>query len=105
VKLEQLLDGHYKSEPSEMPTVQYIANQLNLSPNYLSDMLRVHTGQSTQQHIRNKMIALAKEKLTSTNLSVSEIAYGLGFEHVQSFNRMFKSKTNQSPLEYKHRFN
>jgi AraC family transcriptional activator of pobA len=105
VRLEQLLDGHFTSRPAEMPTVQSVASQLNLSPNYLSDMLRVQTGQSTQQHIQNKMIAIAKEKLTTTNLSVSEIAYGLGFEHVQSFNRMFKSKTNQSPLEYKHLFN
>lgn len=105
IKLEQLLDKHFKSNGTQIPTVQYIASELNLSPNYLSDMLRVQTGQSTQQHIQNKMIDIAKEKLTTTNLSVSEIAYELGFEHVQSFNRLFKSKTNQSPLEYKQSFN
>lgn len=105
IKLEQLLDQHFKSQQPEMPTVQYIASQLNLSPNYLSDMLRVQTGQSTQQHIQNKMIDIAKEKLTTTNLSVSEIAYELGFEYVQSFNRLFKGKTNQSPLEYRQSFN
>jgi AraC family transcriptional activator of pobA len=105
IKLEHLLDQHFKSQPAEMPTVQALAGQLNLSPNYLSDMLRVQTGQSTQQHIQNKMLEVAKEKLTTTNLSVSEIAYGLGFEHVQSFNRLFKGKTHQSPLEYRQSFN
>ena len=107
-KMEILLDeyfGNDKTLESGLPTVHFFAEKLNLSPNYLSDMLRIATGQSTQQHIHNKLIEKAKEALTTTNLSVSEIAYGLGFEHPQSFNKLFKSKVNISPLEYRASFN
>jgi len=107
-KVEALLDEYFKSEKilaSGLPTVQYFADKLNLSPNYLSDMLRVMTGQSTQQHIHNKLIEKAKEALSTTNLTVSEIAYQLGFEHPQSFSKLFKTKMNVSPLEYRASFN
>ena len=107
-KVEALLDGYFKSDKileSGLPTVQYFADKLNLSPNYLSDMLRVMTGQSTQQHIHNKLIEKAKEALSTTNLTVSEIAYQLGFEHPQSFSKLFKTKMNVSPLEYRASFN
>jgi AraC family transcriptional activator of pobA len=77
---------------------------MNLSPNYLSDLLRVHTGQNTQQHIHEKLIEKAKEKLATTSLSVSEIAYMLGFEHAQSFSTLFKKKTNVTPVEFRHAF-
>lgn len=83
----------------------YIAGQLNLSPKYLSSLLRVLTGQNTQQYIHHKLIEKAKEKLSTTNLSVSEIAYGLGFEHLQSFSKLFKKKTNFSPLGFRQSFN
>ena len=88
-----------------MPTVQYIAETLNVSPNYLSGLLKTLTGQSTQQHIHDKLIEKAKEKLSTTDLSVSEIAYELGFEHPQSFSKLFKTKTNFSPLEFRQSFN
>jgi AraC family transcriptional regulator, transcriptional activator of pobA len=88
-----------------IPTVIDIAGQLHISPNYLGSLLRIHTQQTTQQHIQNKLINLAKEKLSATNLTVSEIAYLLGFEHSQSFSKMFKSKTNQSPLAFRAAFN
>lgn len=107
-KLEKLLDDYFISDKVSafgLPTVQYISDQLNLSPNYLSDMLRNLTGQSTQQHIHNKLIEKAKEALTSTNLSISEIAYQLGFEHPQSFSKLFKIKTDMSPIEYRTSFN
>jgi transcriptional regulator GlxA family with amidase domain len=68
-------------------------------------MLRTLTGQSTQQHIHNKLIEKAKEILTTTSLSVSEIAYRLGFEYPQSFSKLFKNKTSVSPLDYRHSFN
>jgi len=84
-----------------IPTVQFIAAKLNVSPNYLSRVLRQLTGQSTQQFIQYKLIDLAKEKLSTTNLSVSEIAYGLGFERPQSFSKLFKSKTEMSPLAFR----
>jgi AraC family transcriptional activator of pobA len=88
-----------------LPTVQYIADSLNVSPGYLSGMLKSLTGQSTQQHIHDYLIERAKEKLSTTTLSVSEIAYALGFEHPQSFSKLFKTKTSQSPLEFRQAFN
>ena len=104
-RFEQLIDGYFNSDAQGLLTVQYIAAQMNLSPNYLSDLLRFHTGQNTQQHIHEKLIAKAKEKLSTTSLSVSEIAYALGFEHAQSFSTLFKKKTNLSPLEFRQAFN
>ncbi len=107
-KMEGLLDEYFKNDKlieSGLPTVQYFAEKMNVSSNYLSDMLRVLTGQSTQQHIHNRLIEKAKETLTTTNLSISEIAYQLGFEHPQSFSKLFKSKTNLTPLEFRSSFN
>ncbi len=88
-----------------LPSVQYIAEHLNLSPKYLSSLLKVLTGQNTQQYIHEKLIEKAKEKLTTTDLSVSEIAYELGFEHLQSFSKLFKIKTTVSPMEFRQSFN
>lgn len=104
VRLENLLTAYFNNS-SGLPTVQFISEQLNVSPNYLSDMLRSITGQTTQQHIHNRLIEKAKELLTTTNLSVSEIAYQLGFEFPQSFNKLFKKKTEVSPLEFRQSFN
>ena len=104
-RFEQLIADYFNSDVPGLLTVQHLAVQMNLSPNYLSDLLRVHTGQNTQQHIHEKLIAKAKEKLSTTSLSVSEIAYALGFEHAQSFSTLFKKKTNLSPLEFRQGFN
>lgn len=108
IRLENLLNDYFNSDDlisKGLPTVQQVAEQLNVSSNYLSDMLRSITGQTTQQHIHNKLIEKAKELLTTTNLSVSEIAYYLGFEYPQSFNKLFKKKTDISPLEFRQSFN
>ena len=107
-KLEQLLEDHFNREDiveNGLPSVQNIAQHLNLTPDYLSSMLKSLTGQTTQQHIHHKLIEKAKVKLSTTNLSVSEIAYGLGFEHPQSFSKLFKSKTKQTPMEFRSSFN
>ncbi|MFH7017488.1 helix-turn-helix domain-containing protein [Flavobacterium sp. FlaQc-47] len=107
-KLEQLLDHYFANDSltkNGLPTVHYIAENLNITPNYLSGLLKSLTGQSTQQHIHDKLIEKAKEKLTTTNLSISEIAFELGFEHQQSFSKLFKTKTNISPLEFRQSFN
>lgn len=107
-RLETLLDDYFNNEillNKGIPTVGYLAEHLNLSPSYLSDMLRSLTGQSAQQHIHDKLIEKAKEKLSTTSLSVSEVAYMLGFEHSQSFSKLFKAKTNFSPLEFRRSFN
>jgi len=105
VKVENIFESHFENTLNKLPTVRDIAEKLNVSPGYLSDMLRTYTGQSAQQHIHNKLIDKAKEILTTTPLSVSEIAYRLGFEYPQSFNKLFKNKTNISPLEYRKQFN
>ena len=107
-KLEETLDDYFNAEKSlaqGIPTVQYLAETLNISPSYLSDMLRNLTGQNAQQHIHNKLIEKAKEKISTTSSSISEIAYELGFEHPSSFNKLFKTKTNFSPLEFRRSFN
>lgn len=107
-KLEEVLDAYFDNEQSlkqGIPTVQYLSDQLNVSPGYLSDMLRSLTGQNAQQHIHQKLIEKAKEKLSATTLSVSEVAYALGFEHPQSFSKLFKTKTSLSPLEFRRAFN
>jgi len=108
IKMEQLLNDHFDKEGSSetgLPTVEYLAGRLHLSPHYLSDLLRSLTGQSAQQHIQEKLLSKAKEYLSSTSLSVAEIAYQLGFEYPQSFNKLFKKKTDLSPLEFRQKFN
>ena len=104
-RLENILSAYFEGDFKGLPTVQYIADELNVSPNYLSGLLKVLSGQSTQQHIHDKVIEVAKEKLTTTSLSVSEIAYELGFEHPQSFSKLFKNKMGVTPLEYRQSFN
>ncbi len=108
IQLEEFLADYFNSEDlvaKGLPTVQSIAEALSVSPNYLSGLLKVLTGQSTQQHIHDKLIEKAKEKLSTTDLSVTEIAYQLGFEHPQSFSKLFKTKTNLSPSEFRQSFN
>jgi AraC family transcriptional activator of pobA len=103
-RLENILNSYYIDDDLSgkgLPTVQYITKELNVSPSYLSGLLKELTGLSTLQHIQNKIIEKAKEQLSTTDLSVSEIAYGLGFEHSQSFSKMFKAKTSLSPLEFR----
>ena len=107
-RLEELLNDYFNSDDllsRGLPTVGQLADQLNLSPTYLSELLKAITGQTTQQHIHNKLIEKAKERLSTTDLSVGEIAYGLGFEHPQSFSKLFKAKTTFSPLEFRQSFN
>lgn len=106
-KLEALLEERFSEDLMDagLPSVHDIAQNLNLTPDYLSSMLKSLTGQTTQQHIHNKLIEKAKVKLSTTNLTVSEIAYELGFEHSQSFSKLFKSKTKQTPLQFRTSFN
>lgn len=107
-KLEEVFSNYFSNNlmmERGVPTAQYIAGELSVSPNYLGSLLKSLTGQTTQQHIHNKLIERAKEQLSTTELSISEIAYELGFEHPQSFTKLFKSKTNQSPIEFRQSFN
>lgn len=108
VRFEGLLAEYFdtgKPLANGLPAVDDLAASLNVSAHYLSDMLRSLTGQNTQQHIHAKLIEKAKELLSATELSVAEVAYQLGFEHPQSFNRLFKSKTKVSPLNFRQSLN
>jgi AraC family transcriptional activator of pobA len=108
VRLEDLLSDYFKSgalATQGLPSVTHIAETLHVSAGYLSSLLKSLTGRSTQQHLHDKLIELAKQKLTATDLSVSEIAYELGFEHLQSFSRLFKAQTSLSPLAFRNSFN
>ncbi|GHA56401.1 helix-turn-helix domain-containing protein [Pontibacter akesuensis] len=105
---EELLDSYFRENRPEaegIPPVSFFADKLNLSRNYLSDMLRSTTGQSAQQHIQQKLVESAKELLAFSDLNISEVAYRLGFEHPQSFHKLFKNKTALSPLEYRRGLN
>jgi AraC-like DNA-binding protein len=107
-RVEEILTAYFNNGDAlqkGLPSVEYLAKQFNLSTGYFSDMLRSLTGQTTQQHIHEKMMEKAKEMLTTTTLSVSEIAFYFGFEYPQSFNKLFKNKTNLTPLQYRHSFN
>lgn len=107
-KLNNFLDTYFNSDAitkNGLPTVTLVAEQLHVSPHYLSGLLRAVTGQNTQQHIHLKLIEKAKELLSTTPLTVSEIAYALGFEQIQSFSRLFKTKTQVSPIEFRQSIN
>jgi AraC family transcriptional activator of pobA len=107
-KLEEMLNDYFDRDEAlfeGIPAVQEIASKLNVSQRYLSDMLGSLTGQTTQQYIQAKMIEKAKELLSTSNLTIAQIAYQLGFEYPQSFNKLFKKKTNVSPLDFRASFN
>lgn len=103
-KLENVIKHYFDTEDIQkhgLPTVKYCAEKLNLSPNYLSDLLKKETGKNTQEHIHYYLIEQAKNILLNTDLTVSEIAYDLGFDYPQYFSKIFKKKTGYSPVEYR----
>jgi len=106
INFESILEHHFANNSDlTLPTVEKLAGELSVSSAYLSDILRNITGRNTQQHIHEKLIEKAKEILTTTGLTVSEIAYQLGFEYPQSFSKLFKNKTGLTPLEFRASFN
>lgn len=107
-QLDDMLNNYFDRDEAlfeGIPAVQDIAAKLNVSQRYLSDMLGSLTGQTTQQYIQSKMIEKAKELLSTSTLTIAQIAYQLGFEYPQSFNKLFKKKTNLSPLDFRQSFN
>lgn len=103
-QIEKTLSEYFKeTDISEkgLPTVKHLADQVNLSPGYLSDLLKKETGKNTQDHIHFYLIEEAKNFLLNTNRSVGEIAYALGFEYPQYFNKLFKKKTGKTPIEFR----
>jgi len=104
-QFEKLVKDYFAPETlidTGLPNVGYFASRMNLSPNYLSDLLHRFTGKTTQEHIHLQLVDKAKSLLLSTQKSVSEIAYTLGFEHPSHFTRLFKSKTGYAPSDYRH---
>ncbi len=107
-EFEQMLKSYYQENKQlefGIPTVQFCGEAMNMSPKYLSDLLRKETGQSTQDHIHNYIIEKAKNMLLNSTVSASEIAYDLGFEYPQYFSKVFKKKTTMSPNEFRHTVN
>ena len=103
-RFESLVNNYFSSDNSTvkgLPTVKYCADKLNLSANYLGDLIKKETGKSAQEHIQLCLINSAKDKLFNTNKSVSEVAYELGFEYPQYFSRLFKKKTGLTPNQYR----
>jgi AraC-like DNA-binding protein len=101
---EQLLNTYFESEKPQMiglPSVTYCAEKLNLSPNYFGDLVKKETGKTALEHIQEKLINIAKERIFDPKKTVSQIAYDLGFKYPQHFARLFKQKVGQSPLEYR----
>src|SRR6202007_3272517 len=95
-QVEKILSGYFKQNDIAehgLPTVKYLADQVYLSPSYLSDLLKKETGKNAKDHIHYYLIEEAKNILLSTDKSVAEIAYELGFEYPQYFNKLFKQKT------------
>ena len=101
IRFQSVLHNHFEKDKEKLITAADIASELSMSTHYLSDMLRSLTGLNTQQHIHIYLIERAKNLLLSTNLSVNEIAFSLGFEYPQYFSRLFKSKTGQTPVEFR----
>lgn len=99
--LKSWFESSHATEP-KIPTVKYFAEQLNYSPNYLGDLLKKETGRSTQDHIYAEVIERAKDLLLDRDMSVSQVAYALGFEYPQHFSKLFKTKTGLSPKEWRH---
>ncbi|MDF2157236.1 helix-turn-helix transcriptional regulator [Algoriphagus sp. CAU 1675] len=103
-RFEQVLSNYFQSEkPLEigLPSVAFCAAQINLSPNYLGDLIKKETGKSAQEHIQSKLIEYAKRKIQDSSKNISEVAYELGFKYPQHFTRMFKRATGYTPQEFK----
>ncbi|KUJ61432.1 AraC family transcriptional regulator [Flavobacteriaceae bacterium CRH] len=106
-KMEAYLDQFFNKDyllAEGLPTVQQVADHLEVSTRYLNNMLRSITGHNTQYHIHVKLIDKAKVDISTNNNTIAEIAYKLGFKHPQSFSKLFKQKTKQSPIEYRESF-
>lgn len=103
-RFETLLDDYFASEQPQtegLPSVKLCADRLHLSANYFGDLIKKETGRTAQEHIQSKLIDVAKERISDTRKSVSEIAYEMGFRYPQHFTRLFKKVTGLTPKEYR----
>ena len=103
-KFEKYLRTYFNSKElilNGIPTVTQCGEALNMSGHYLSDLLKIETGETAKEHIHVKLIDKAKSKLLNSDISVKSLAYDLGFESLQYFSKLFKTKTNMSPSEFR----
>lgn len=104
VRFEDLLDEYFQSDKPQtegLPSVKYFAEKVFLSPNYFGDLVKKETGKTPQEYIQTKLIDQAKELIVGTGKTVSQIAYELGFQYSQHFNRIFKKNVGYTPGEYR----
>ncbi|MCF0039688.1 helix-turn-helix domain-containing protein [Dyadobacter fanqingshengii] len=103
-KFENLLSSYFSSDKPQtvgLPSVSYCADALNLSAKYFGDLVKRETGQTAQEYIQMKVIEAAKERIFSSDKTVNEIAFELGFKYPQHFSRLFKQRIGQTPNEYR----
>ena len=103
-RFEQYLEAYFSSDEllkGGIPTITQCGKALNMSGRYLSDLLKLETGRSAKDHIHSYLIEKAKTRLLNSNISISSLAYDLGFEYPQHFSKLFKSKTGVNPSEYR----
>ncbi|MGN7885446.1 helix-turn-helix domain-containing protein [Dyadobacter endophyticus] len=103
-KFEIALDDFFKSDDPQvvgLPSVRFFAEKLNLSPNYFGDLVKKESGKSAQEHIQDKLVAVAKERVLGSNKTISEIAYEIGFKYPSHFTRLFKQQVGESPLNFR----
>ncbi|QYJ77271.1 AraC family transcriptional regulator [Shewanella zhangzhouensis] len=103
-QFEQLLQRYYQNQVYEklgLPTVAYCGKEMGISPYYLSDLLKKETGRTASDYIHFFVLERAKNSLLGTQLSVTEVAYNLGFAYPQHFSKLFKAKVGMSPKEYR----
>jgi AraC-like DNA-binding protein len=106
-KFNEVLAGYIKKDIIQkqgLPTVKCIASKLNVSPRYLSDLLKQETGKTAIDLIHLSLISEAKNLLKAKNLSVSEIGYALGFENSSYFSKLFKKEVGVSPTKFREEF-
>lgn len=102
VRFETFMNEYFSSdEQKQIPTVKYCAEAMNLSPNYFSDLLKSETGKSAKDHIHDYLLDEAKNLLAGSDKRIDQIAYGLGFQHAQSFSKIFKNKLGISPTDFR----
>lgn len=107
-KFEHDVDEYYTGDlprTQGLPSVKYFADKICLSPNYFGDLVKKETGKSAQEYIQLRLLDLAKERIASTHLTISEIAYSLGFQYPQHFGRLFKKQVGMTPNEYRNSAN